>query len=31
VVYRRFDFRLKEEFLAAEAEARREKVGLWAR
>jgi len=31
VVYRRFDFRLKEDFLAAEAEARHRKVGLWAR
>lgn len=31
VVYRRFDFRLKKEFLEAEEEARRRKVGLWAR
>jgi micrococcal nuclease len=29
VVYRRFDFRLKEDFLEAEEEARRRKVGLW--
>jgi micrococcal nuclease len=29
VVYRRFDFALKEDFLAAEAEARRNKIGLW--
>lgn len=29
VVYRRFDFRLKEEFLVVEEQARREKVGLW--
>jgi micrococcal nuclease len=29
VVYRRFDFALKDDFLAAEAEARRNKVGLW--
>jgi micrococcal nuclease len=29
VVYRRFDFRLKEEFLAVEEQARRKKVGLW--
>jgi micrococcal nuclease len=28
-VYRRFDFRLKEDFLRAEAEARRRHVGLW--
>ena len=31
VVYRRFDFRLKEDFLEAEAGARRGKAGLWAR
>ncbi len=31
VVYRRFDFRLKEEFLAAEAEAKRRGVGVWAK
>jgi micrococcal nuclease len=31
VVYRRFDFRLKEDFLEAEAGARFGKVGLWAR
>jgi micrococcal nuclease len=31
VVYRRFDFRLKEEFLGAEEQARHMKVGLWAR
>ncbi len=31
VVYRRFDFRLKEDFLAAEQQARRDKVGLWER
>lgn len=29
VVYRRFDFALKEDFLAAEAKARRQGVGLW--
>ena len=29
VVYRRFDFRLKEDFLATEAEARREARGMW--
>lgn len=29
VVYRRFDFRFKEDFLQAEAQARREKKGLW--
>jgi micrococcal nuclease len=28
-VYRRFDFRLKQDFLRAEAEARRRRVGLW--
>lgn len=28
-VYRRFDFRLREDFLRAEAKARREHVGLW--
>lgn len=31
VVFRRYDFRLKEEFLAAEERARDMKVGLWAR
>jgi len=31
VVYRRFDFRLKKDFLGAEAEARHRKVGLWAK
>lgn len=31
VVYRRFDFRLKDDFLAAEEQARRRKAGLWAR
>jgi micrococcal nuclease len=31
VVYRRFDFRLKEEFLAAEKEAQNRKLGLWSR
>jgi micrococcal nuclease len=31
VVYRRYAFRLKAEFLAAEAGARRAKVGLWAK
>jgi len=30
VVYRRFDFRLKQEFLAAEAVARENRKGLWA-
>ena len=30
VVYRRFSFRLKEDFLTAEAEAKRNKLGLWA-
>lgn len=29
VVYRRFDFALKDDFLAAEAEARRNRAGLW--
>jgi micrococcal nuclease len=29
VVYRRYEFRLKKEFLAAEERARRDKVGLW--
>ncbi len=29
VVYRRFDFSHKDDFLRAEAEARRNKVGLW--
>jgi len=28
-VYRRFDFRLKKDFLRAEAEARRRHLGLW--
>ncbi len=28
-VYRRFDFALKDDFLEAEAEARRNRVGLW--
>jgi micrococcal nuclease len=31
VVYRRFDFRLKEEFLAAEERARSMQVGVWGR
>jgi micrococcal nuclease len=31
VVYRRFDFELKEDFLEAEEGARRRKAGLWAR
>jgi len=30
IVYRRFDFRLKAEFLAAETKARERGVGLWA-
>jgi micrococcal nuclease len=30
VVYRRFDFRMKQEFLAAEERARAHKRGLWA-
>ncbi len=30
VVYRRFDFRFKQDFLAVEAEARRRRVGLWS-
>ncbi len=30
VVYRRFSFHLKEDFLTAEAEAKRNKLGLWA-
>jgi micrococcal nuclease len=30
VVYRRFPFRMKEDFLAAEEDARRNKRGLWA-
>ena len=30
VVYRRFSFRLKEDFLTAEAEAKRNRLGLWA-
>ncbi len=29
VVYRRFSFRLKEDFLTAEAEAKKNKLGLW--
>lgn len=29
VVYRRFEFRLKDDFLAAEAQARQHGVGLW--
>lgn len=29
VVYRRFDFRMKEDFLATEEQARRDKVGMW--
>ncbi len=29
VVYRKFSFRMKEEFLAAEERARRRKLGLW--
>lgn len=28
-VYRRFDFRLKKDFLRTEADARRKKIGLW--
>jgi micrococcal nuclease len=31
VVYRRFDFRMKRDFLAAEEDARRRKIGLWAK
>jgi micrococcal nuclease len=31
VVYRRFAFRMKEEFLIAESEARQSGVGLWAK
>jgi micrococcal nuclease len=31
VVYRRFSFRLKEDFLTAEAEAKRNRLGLWAK
>lgn len=31
VVYRRFDFALKGDFLAAEEQARRRQVGLWAK
>ena len=31
VVYRRFEFRLKEEFLAAEGKARLSGIGLWAK
>jgi micrococcal nuclease len=30
VVYRRFSFRLKEDFLTAEEEAKRNRLGLWA-
>lgn len=30
-VFRRYDFRLKQDFLAAEEKARRAKVGLWER
>ena len=30
VVYRRFPFRLKEDFLTAEAEAKKNRLGLWA-
>ncbi|GAB4553559.1 MAG: hypothetical protein Tsb0017_05050 [Geothermobacteraceae bacterium] len=30
-VFRRYDFRLKQDFLSAEAEARRAGVGLWQR
>ncbi len=29
VVYRRFSFRMKEDFLAAEAEAKKNRLGLW--
>lgn len=29
VVYRRFDFRMKQDFLIAEEQARRNRVGLW--
>jgi micrococcal nuclease len=29
VVYRRFSFRLKEDFLTAEAEAKKNRIGLW--
>jgi micrococcal nuclease len=31
VVYRRFSFRLKKDFLTAEAEAKRNRLGLWAK
>ncbi len=31
VVYRRFEFRMKENFLIAESKARRSEVGLWAK
>ena len=31
IVYRRFDFERKDDFLAAETEAKRRGVGLWAR
>jgi micrococcal nuclease len=30
VVYRRFDFTMKEDFMTAEAHARRTRVGMWA-
>ena len=30
VVYRRFDFKMKDDFLAAEAQARRTRAGMWA-
>jgi micrococcal nuclease len=30
VVYRRFSFRLKDDFLVAEDDARQAEVGLWA-
>jgi len=30
VVYRRFSFNMKADFLAAEAEARKSRTGLWA-
>ncbi len=31
VVYRRFSFRLKKDFLTAEAEAKKNRLGLWAK
>lgn len=31
VVYRRYDFLRKDDFLSAEAQARREKIGIWMR